>query len=184
MTDWEIARPADVGHLDWRRCSGRDRGRRADFRRGDIQDRGRLDHTRALQAALDAAWSTNRDPFVPADLSRVRGLRLLGGQAERNRAFRFYGQRTGDLFARAEGGGTIIKAIHGGSVLSNEQALPSTGYGNQEIAFIRFEGNSDDPIVDLATPYTQSELHYCGIFQAGRGDGLRVAMAATGEIHY
>lgn len=146
--------------------------------------RGRMDHTAQLQAALDAAWSTNRDLFLPAGLYRVRGLRLPGGQAERNRAFRFYGQGSGELFARAETGGTIVKGIGGGSVLFNRQDLPRTGNGNQEIAYIRFEGDSDDPVIDLATLYTQSELHHCGIYQAGRGDGLRVRMAATGEIHH
>ena len=146
--------------------------------------RGKLDHTRSLQAALDAAWSTNRDVFLPAGLYRVRGLRLPGGEAERNRAFRFYGQGSGELFARAESGGTIIKAIDGGSVLHNRQDKPNTGNGNQEIAYIRFEGDSDAPVVDLATLFGQSEVHHCGIYQAGTGDGLRVRMAATGEIHH
>lgn len=146
--------------------------------------RGRSDLTRALQTALDAAWSTNRDLFIPAGLYRVVGLVLPGGQERRSRSFRVYGQGSGELFARAEDGGTIIKGNGPGPVLVNRQDRPSAGNGNQEVAYIRFEGNSNTPVLDFGTLYAQSELHHCGIYQSGNGDGVRVRHANTIEIHH
>lgn len=146
---------------------------------------GALDVTAALQAALNAAWDSKRDLFIPAGLYKVTGIVIPGTAAGRTRAFRVYGQGGGELFARGESGGTIIKQSGTtGSLVSNVQDLANAGNGNIEVAYIRFEGNSASPVIDFQTLYAQSEFHHCGVFQSGAGDGIRIRHANTIDIHH
>ena len=53
------------------------------------------DYTAEVQAALNAAWASNRDLFIPAGVYLVTGLTLPGNAAMRTRAFRMFGQGSG-----------------------------------------------------------------------------------------
>lgn len=157
-----------------------------DAQRTDVTSyTGALNVTAALQAALDAAWDSKRDLFIPAGLYSVTGIVIPGTADGRTRAFRVYGQGSGELFARGETGGTIIKQSGTtGSLVTNVQDVALAGNGNIEVAYIRFEGNSADPVVDFQTLYAQSEFHHCGIYQSGAGDGLRIRHANTVDVHH
>lgn len=145
------------------------------------------DVTTALQNALNAAWGSNRDLYTPAGLYRVTNLVMPGGAAARTKAFRWYGQGAGELFARALTGGTIIQQIGSSTqllLLDQDAGNPSAGNGNQEIAYIRFEGNATTAVIDAETLYAQSEIHHCGVYNANVGDGIRIRHANTVEVHH
>lgn len=146
---------------------------------------GALDVTTALQTALNESWDSNRDLFIPAGLYKVTTLVWPGTADGRTKAFRVYGQGSGELFARGMTGGTIIQQTGGAaSLVTNNQDVALAGTGNLEIAYIRFEGNSTGAVLDFETLYAQSELHHCGVFQSGSGDGIRIRHANTIELHH
>lgn len=149
---------------------------------------GALDVTANLQAALDEAWAANRDLFIPAGLYTVTGLVMPGEANQRTRAFRVHGQGGGELFARGFDNGTIIQSSTDAPILFADQTdnNPLAGNGNQEVAYIRFEQTNPAAtmaVVLFETLYAQSEIHHCGIYQAGVGDGLRIQHANTISIH-
>lgn len=146
------------------------------------------DHTIALQAALDDAWTTNRNLFIPAGLWRVSNLAWPGTPAGRNKAFRVHGQGYGEIFARAFTAATILKGIDSGqNVITFLQRdlinFPLAGLGNQEVAYLRIEGDSTVPVV-FGPLYSSSGMRHCAIWQAGTGDGIHCNLMATGYLEY
>lgn len=141
------------------------------------------DYTTQLQAALTAAWTANFDCLLPAGVYKTTGLTLPGNAAGRTKAFRMYGQGSGEIFARGFTGGTILYSVTNAPVLIYTPDVANTGGGNIEIDHIRFEGNSATPVVHLKSLYAQSSFHHNSIFQTGAGNGLQTELSNTVEIH-
>lgn len=145
--------------------------------------------TAVLQAAMDAAWAANTDLFIPAGGYKVTGLTLPGTDGNggtkdwRNRAFKMYGQGSGELFARAKTAGTIIYSVTDAPILADILGLAVSSNGMNEISYIRFEGSSTTPVILLQSFYGQSSIHHCNIYQASTGDGLKITYAATVWVH-
>lgn len=142
-----------------------------------------VDYTTQLQAAMDAAWAADRNLFIPAGVYKTTGLVLPGNAAGRTKAFRMYGQGSGEIFARGYTGGTILYSATDAPILLYTPDVANTGGGNIEIDHIRFEGNSTTPVVHLKSFYAQSNFHHNTIFQDGVGDGLKIELSNTIEIH-
>jgi len=145
---------------------------------------GKLDVTAACQAALDAAWSSGRNCFFPAGVYGIATLMVPGSANFRARAFKIYGQGSGEIFARAFTGGTILHGIGDAPVIRYVQDVPNTGGGTLEICGFRFEGNSQGYIVELDALYSMSSFHDNTIYQAGTGGGAHFGLIATVEIYH
>jgi hypothetical protein len=146
------------------------------------------DVTGELQTALDEAWATNRDLYIPAGLYPVTGLTLPGNADSRHKAFKVIGQGTGEIFVRPESvlfnGGTILKSETDAPILEYTPDVEDTGSGNVEICYIRFEGDSTTPVVQLGSFFIQSEFHHNAIYQAGTGNGFESQFTNTAVIHH
>ncbi|MEY2653417.1 MAG: hypothetical protein RLZZ524_444 [Pseudomonadota bacterium] len=147
---------------------------------------GAIDVTTKVNAFLAACHAAGRDVHAPAGLYRVTTLVLPGSQAIRNKPWRFRGQGCGELFARGMNGGTIFYHASAQTVplLQYVPDVVNTGNGAAEVCHIRFEANTTVAALKFDTFYDKSELHHCGIYQAGTGGGLEIALSNTIEVHH
>lgn len=149
---------------------------------GVVKD-GIADDTVALQTGMNAAWTANKDFYAPAVVYLVTGLVLPGNAAGRTKAFRLFGQGSGEIFARSFTGGTIFTSVTDAPILLYTPDVPNTGGGNITIDHLRFEGNSSTPVVKFGSFYAQSVFKYNTIYQAGQGNGYQSEFSNTSEVH-
>jgi hypothetical protein len=139
--------------------------------------------TTALQNAINQAFAANADLFVPAGGYLVTGLylpgRVSGGTDDRGKAFRLYGQGTGEPFVVSSPEGTVIKSVTNAPVLQDYVDGSTDSNGQVTVDHIRFDGTSTTPVVLLQSFYGLSKFSSCVVYQRGTGDGLKLGWGAT-----
>ena len=141
------------------------------------------DVTAALQSAMDAAWESRADLFIPSGGYLVTGLTLPGTYPtldQRDRAIRVYGQGYGNGYANGNAGGTVLKSVTNAPVLADREPLPyPNAQGTYEIDHIRFDGNSSTPVVLINGLYGTASFHNNTIYQRGVGNGVEITYGAA-----
>lgn len=142
-----------------------------------------LDVTVALQAAIDAAWSSGKRLMLPAGGYRVTGLTLAGSSPNEDRILHMEGEGFGNPFTVGSNRGTNIKGTTNAPVFQvTVPAIPITA-GTLILRGIVFDGNSSSfPVVYLQSFYGVSEVSRCLVYQRGTGNGMEVPWMTTGEI--
>jgi hypothetical protein len=143
-----------------------------------------VDMTATLQNAINQAFALQADLFVPAGGYLVTGLylpgRVSGGTDDRGKAFRLYGQGTGEPFVVTAPKGTVIKSVTDAPVLQDYLDGAQDSNGQVTIDHIRFDGTSNSTaVVLLQSFYGLSTISNCVVYQRGTGDGLRLGWGAT-----
>ena len=143
-----------------------------------------VDVTVELQAAMNTAFANGMTLALSAGGYRVTSLTLPGDSSSRFKPFIMRGAGTGEVFALGGAGGTVLKSSANAPVLQYIQDRPLTGNGQADISFINFWGNSATPVLRFGAFFAQSELHHCGIYQSGTGNGIEIEFANTIDIHH
>ncbi len=141
------------------------------------------DDTAALQAVLDGAFAAERNVAVLSGDYEVTTLDLPGSAAERGKAIHIEGQGCGEAFAGIQGGSIIRGTETDAPTFRYVPDTVNTGNGMAIVEKIRFEGDTTTPVVDFDTFYSQSQFRHNAIFQSGTGDGLRIGMSNTIQVH-
>jgi len=146
-----------------------------------------VDMTATLQNAINQAFALQADLFIPAGGYSVTGLylpgRVSGGTDDRGKAFRLYGQGTGEPFVVSAPRGTVIKSVTNAPVLQDYLDTDPSSNGTVEIDHLRFDGTSSTPVVLLQSFYGTSSFYKNVIYQRGTGDGLKLGYSATVWVH-
>jgi hypothetical protein len=120
---------------------------------------------------------------LPAGGYLVTGIylpgRVISGRDDRGKAFRLYGQGTGEAFVINAARGTWVKSITNAPVLQDYKDGAAASNGSVEIDNIRFDGTSTTPVVFLQTFFGLGHMHDCVVFQRGVGDGIKITSGAT-----
>ena len=144
------------------------------------------DVTAACQLALNDAFAANLNCYFPAGGYLNTGLfvpgRVSSPTDDRGKAFRIYGQGTGEAFVLTNLGGTVFKSITNAPVLQDYLDTDPSSNGSVEIDHIRFDGTSTTPVVKLQSFFGMAHMHDCVVFQRGVGDGIFCSAGATGTI--
>lgn len=144
------------------------------------------DTTQYFQTAIDTAFSSRCDLWVPAGGYLVSGLylpgRVFGVTDDRGKSFRIFGQGTGEAFVVNASKGTVIKSVSDAPVLQDYLDTDPSSNGSIEIDHIRFDGTSTTPVVSLKSFFGMATMHDCVVYQRGSGDGVFCSAGATGSI--
>ena len=142
--------------------------------------------TLAIQIAINESFAANKNLFAPAGGYLVDGLylpgRVFGGVDDRGKAFRLYGQGTGEAFVTSTSRGTVFKSVTDAPVLQDYLDTDPSSNGSVEIDHIRFDGNSTSPVIKLQSFFGVAHMHDCVVYQRGTGDGIYCSSGATGTI--
>lgn len=142
-----------------------------------------VDCTTALQNVLNTAFASGQNVRNPAGGFLVTGLTMPGASATRGKPFVWRGAGTGEPFVTSNIGGTVIKSVTDAPVLQYVQDVGTTGNGQADISYIRFDGTSTTPVIKFEAFYGLSELHHCVIYQRGTGGGFEAMWGATADVH-
>jgi hypothetical protein len=147
-----------------------------------------VDMTTALQNAINQAFALQADLYVPAGGYLVTGLylpgRVSGGTDDRGKAFRLFGQGTGEPFVVSAPKGTVLKSVTNAPVLQDYADGATDSNGQVTIDHIRFDGTSTTPVVLLQSFYGLSVICDCVVYQRGTGDGMRLGWGATVKVDH
>lgn len=147
-----------------------------------------VDMTATLQNAINQAFALQADLYVPAGGYLVTGLylpgRVSGGTDDRGRAFRLFGQGTGEPFVVSAPKGTVLKSVTNAPVLQDYLDGATDSNGQVTVDHIRFDGTSTTPVVLLQSFYGLSEIHHCVVYQRSTGDGLQLGWGATVKVDH
>jgi len=147
-----------------------------------------VDMTTALQNAINQAFALQADLYVPAGGYLVTGLylpgRVSGVTDDRGRAFRLFGQGTGEPFVVSAPNGTVIRSVTNAPVLQDYADGATDSNGQVTVDHIRFDGTSTTPVVLLQSFYGLSVICDCVVYQRGTGDGLRLGWGATVKVDH
>lgn len=147
-----------------------------------------VDMTATLQNAINQAFALQADLYVPAGGYLTTGLflpgRVSGGADDRGRAFRLFGQGTGEPFVVDTPKGTVLKSATNAPVLQDYLDGATDSNGQVTIDHIRFDGTSTTPVVLLQSFYGLSVICDCVVYQRGTGDGLRLGWGATVKVDH
>lgn len=145
-----------------------------------------VDVTASVQNAINTAHANNRSLFAPAGGYSVTGLylpgRVSGPTDDRGKAFRLYGQGTGEAFVVSSPRGTVFRSVTDAPVLQDYLDTDPSSNGSVELDHIRFDGTSTTPVVLLQSFFGMAYMHDCVVYQRGTGDGVKITAGATGTV--
>ena len=148
---------------------------------------GVTDDTAAIQAAMNFARDNNLDLYIPAGVYVVTGLTIPGiasGPDSRSKAFRIYGQGTGEALAQTNLGGTVLLSTTDAPVLQDILDTDPSSNGSIRIEFLRLDGTSStQPVLKLQSFFGLSTLSNVVVRQRGVGDGIYIGWSALVNIN-
>lgn len=148
---------------------------------------GVTDDTAAIQAAMNFARDNNLDLYIPAGVYVVTGLTIPGiasGPDSRSKAFRIYGQGTGEALTTTNLGGTVLLSTTDAPVLQDILDTDPSSNGSIRIEFMRLDGTSStQPVLKLQSFFNMSTLSNVVVRQRGVGDGVYIGWSALVNIN-
>lgn len=160
---------------------GRSLDARVDF--GCVAN-GVANDTVALQAAIDAAFASGKELYIPPGDYLVTGLVLTVTSGQRGQILKMRGAGFGEPFYTPSGTNTtIIRSVTNAAVFRVDAPVTPLSAGTLDVSGIYFIGNSTTPVVHLEAFYGIGEFHHNTIYQNGVGNGLQIDYFTTAEVH-
>jgi len=151
-----------------------------------------VDCSAAVQAALEAAFSSGRNCFAPAGGYLVSSGFYIpslsnGVTDERNKGFTFYGQGNGVPFTTAgtkpTGGTCFWRSGANAPTVMTETGTTVGTNGQLTVKGMRFDGNcTTAPVILIQTGTYQNVWEDVTAYQQGDGDGWSITYAAATEF--
>jgi len=144
-----------------------------------------VDVTSACQAAIDAAFSENKNCYFPAGGYLVTGLNLPGSLSPdtRSKSFAIRGQGVGVPYATLINGGTILKSVTDAPILEDPVVVLPQSVCEYHVSGIRFDATSTTPAVLFHSLYGTSSVGHCVVYQRGTGGGFKFEYIVTARVH-